>query len=140
MENILQNREAIVAEKTSWLEKVAWKSNIAAFVAGMLVLAFGFGFISQGTHEKLAKASTEETLRPYLARECAAQFSTLPDYETRKATLIAKKGDSYGMRQAIPEKLVSLPGNRWADDKLAAECAALILAPSVAKAAELKAN
>lgn len=129
-----------MAQKVSWLDKVAWKSNIAAFVAGMLVLAFGFGFMSQGTHEKLAKASVAETLRPYLARDCAAQFSALPDYETRKATLVAKKGDSYGMRQAIPEKLTVFPGDRWTDDKLAAECAALILAPPAAKAAELKAN
>jgi hypothetical protein len=118
-----------VANKASWVEKIAWKSNIASFIAGMLVLAFGFGFMSEGTHEKLAKASTDAALRPYLAIACAAQFRDLPDFEVRKAALIAKKGDSYGMRQTIPEKLVSLPGQRWADDKLVAECAELILNP-----------
>lgn len=128
-----------MAEKVSWLDKVAWKSNIASFVAGMLVLAFGFGFMSQGTHEKLATASMQEVLRPYLVRDCAVQFRQLSDYEQRRAVLVAKKGDAYGMRQAIPETLVSLPGHRWADDKLAVECAELILnPPPVAKSAELK--
>jgi hypothetical protein len=130
-----------VAEKVSWLEKVSWKSNIAAFIAGMLVLAFGFGFMSQGTHEKLAAASTQDVIRPYLARDCAVQFRQLSDYEQRKAVLVAKKGDAYGMRQAIPETLVALPGQRWADDKVAAECAELILNPAtVAKSAALKSN
>jgi hypothetical protein len=130
-----------VAEKTSWLDKVAWKSNIASFFAGMLVLAFGFGFMSSGTHEKLARASTDAALRPYLASSCAVQFRELPDYDARKAILIAKKGDAYGMRQAFPEKLVALPGQSWADDKLTAECAELILnPPAVAKSAELRTN
>ena len=103
--------------------------NIASLIVGMLVLTFGFGFMSEGTHEKLAKSSTDAALRPYLASACAAQFRDLSGYEVRKAALIAKKGDSYGMRQAIPEKLVSLPGQRWAGDKLVAECAELILNP-----------
>ena len=129
-----------MAQKVSWLDKISWKSNIASFIAGMLVLAFGFGFMSQGTHEKLAKESTETAIRPYLASTCAAQFRELPDYETRKAALVAKPGDGYATRQAIPEKLVALPGQRWADDKIAAECAKLIIAPPPAKSAELRAN
>ena len=107
----------------------------------MLVLAFGFGFMSEGTHEKRAAASMQEVLRPYLARDCAAQVRALPDYEARKTALLAKKGDAYGMRQMIPEKLVSFPGQRWADDKVAAQCAELILsALSPNKSAELRAN
>jgi hypothetical protein len=134
-------QRGIVAKKVSWLEKVAWKSNITSFFMGMLVLAFGFGFMSEGTHEKLTKASTDAALRPYLASACAAQFRELSDYEARRAALIAKKGDSYGMRQAIPEQLVSLPGQRWADDKLVAGCAELILNPPQGKkTAELRTN
>ena len=130
-----------MAEKIKWFDKIAWKSNIASFLAGMLVLAFGFGFMSEGTHEKLATASMQEVIRPYLARDCAVQVRALPDYEVRKATLIAKKGDAYGMRQAIPETLSSLPGQRWADDKIAAACAELILNPTPpAKSAELRTN
>jgi len=60
-------QRGILAKKVSWVEKVAWKSNIASFIVGMLVLTFGFGFMSEGTHEKLAKASTDAALRPYLA-------------------------------------------------------------------------
>jgi hypothetical protein len=127
-----------VAEKISWLDRVAWKSNAASFIAGMLVLAFGFGFMSAGTHEKLAKESTESALRPYVASSCAVQFRELPDFEVRKAALAAKVGDAYGTRQAIPEKLASLPGQRWIDDKVAAECAKLILDPPQAKSAALK--
>jgi hypothetical protein len=130
-----------LAEKISWADRISWKSNIAAFVAGMLVLAFGFGFMSESTHEKRATASMQEVLRPYLARDCAAQVRLLPDYDVRKTTLLAKKGDAYGMRQALPENLVALPGQRWADDKLAAECAELILNPTPpAKSAELRTN
>jgi hypothetical protein len=129
-----------VAQKVSWLDKIAWKSNIASFFAGMIVLAFGFGFMSVGTHEKLAKESTEAALRPYLASSCAVQFRELPDYDARKTVLAAKAGDAYGTRQAIPEQLASLPGQRWIDDKIAAECAKLILAPPPAKSAELRTN
>ena len=129
-----------VAQKVSWLDKVAWKSNIASFLAGMIVLAFGFGFMSEGTHEKLARASTETALRPYMATSCAVQFRALPDYEVRKAALAAKAGDSYGTRQAIPENLASFPGQRSVDDKVAAECAKLILDPPAAKSAQLKQN
>jgi hypothetical protein len=130
-----------VAEKVKWVDKISWKSNIASFIAGMLVLAFGFGFMSEGTHAKRATASTQDVLRPYLARDCAAQVRMLPDYEARKTTLLAKKGDAYGTRQAIPENLVALPGQRWADDKVAAECAELILNPTpAAKSAALRTN
>jgi hypothetical protein len=129
-----------VAQKVSWLDQVAWKSNTASFLAGMLVLAFGFGFMSQGTHEKLTRESTEAALTPYLASSCAVQFRELPDYEARKATLAKTAGNAYGTRQAIPEKLVSLPGKSWADDKIAAACAKLILDQPPAKAAELRPN
>ena len=130
-----------MAEKTSWTAKISWKSNVVSFIAGMLVLTFGFGFMSEATHEKRATASTDEVLRPYLARDCAAQVRLLPDFETRKATLIAKKGNAYEMRQAIPENLVSLPGHHWADDQVAAACADLILNPATpAKSAALRTN
>lgn len=130
-----------MAEKLSWIGRISWKSNIASFVAGMLVLAFGFGFMSESTHEKRATVSMQDVMRPYLARDCAAQVRLLPDYEARKTTLLAKKGDAYGMRQALPENLVALPGQRWADDKVAAECAELILSPTPpAKSAALRTN
>jgi hypothetical protein len=140
-ENCAPEQGGKMTEKTKWMAKISWKSNVVSFFAGMLVLAFGFGFMSEGTHEKLATASMQTTLRPYLARDCAAQVRALPDYEARKSVLLAKKGDSYGTRQAIPEKLVALPGQRWADDKVAAECAELILGSATpAKSAELRTN
>jgi hypothetical protein len=139
-EIFLQNSEAKVAEKTGWADRISWKSNIASFIAGMLVLAFGFGFMSESTHEKRSTVSMQEVIRPYLARDCAAQVRLLPDYEARKTTLLAKKGDDYGTRQAIPENLVSLPGQRWADDKVAAACAELILSPTPGKSAALRPN
>jgi hypothetical protein len=67
------------------------------------------------------------------------QFRELSDYEARKVTLATKARDAYGTRQAIPEKLVALPGQRWADGKIAAECAKLI-SISPRKAAELRSN
>lgn len=91
--------------------------------------------MSRGTHEALAREHTGSVLRPYIASSGTAQFRQLPDYETRKAALAAKARNAYSTRQAIPEQLVSLPGQRWAHDEIAAECAKLILDQPPAKPA-----
>jgi hypothetical protein len=102
----------------------------------MLLLSYGFGFMSRTTAEKLAGTSSERAVIAVLAPVCADKFRALPDVAARTAALIADKDNSYKMREAFPEAMITLPGRSYPDSDLAASCAGLILAPP--KTAELK--
>ena len=71
-----------------------------------------------------------------LAPVCADKFRALPDVAARTATLVADKDNSYKMREAFPEALITLPGKTYPDSDLTAACAGLVLAPP--KTANLK--
>ena len=105
-------------------------------VIGMLLLSYGFGFMSRTTAEKLAITSSETAVIAVLAPVCAEKFRVLPDVAARTATLVANKDYSYKMHAAFPEALITLPGKSYTDSNLTAACAGLILAPP--KAASLK--
>jgi hypothetical protein len=105
-------------------------------VVGMVLLSYGFGFMSRTTAEKLASTSSERAVIAVLAPACADKFSALPDVAARTATLIADKDNSYKMREAFPEAMITLPGKSYPDSELTAACAGLILAPP--KTANLK--
>jgi hypothetical protein len=105
-------------------------------VVGMLVLSSGFGFMSPTAADKLASASSERAVVAALAPVCADKFAALPDVAARTATLVADKDNSYKMREAFPETMITLPGKSYADSDLTAACASLILAPP--KTAALK--
>ena len=105
-------------------------------VVGMLLLSYGFGFVSRTTAEKLASASSEKAVVAVLAPVCADKFRGLPDVAARTATLVADKDNSYKMREAFPEAMITLPDKSYPDSDLTAACAALILAPP--KTANLK--
>ena len=105
-------------------------------VVGMLLLSYGFGFMSRTTAEKLASTSSEKAVIAVLAPVCADKFGALPDVEARTAIIVADKDNFYKMRDAFPEALITLPGGSYPDSDLAAACAGLILAPP--KTAELK--
>jgi hypothetical protein len=102
----------------------------------MLLLSYGFGFMSRTAADKLASASSERAVIAALAPVCAANFRALPDVAARTATLVADKDNSYKMREALPEAMITLPGKSYPDSDLTAACAALILTPP--KTAELK--
>jgi hypothetical protein len=104
-------------------------------VVGMVLLSYGFGFMSRTTAEKLASTRSESAVTAVLAPVCADKFRALPDVAARTATLVANK-DSYKMREAFPETMITLPGHTYPDSDLTAGCAALILAPP--KTANLK--
>jgi hypothetical protein len=74
----------------------------------MLLLSYGFGFMSRNTAEKLASTSSEKAVIAVLAPVCADKFRALPDVAARTATLVADK-DSYKMRAAFPEAMITLP-------------------------------
>jgi hypothetical protein len=80
--------------------------------------------------EELASTNSERAVIAVLAPVCADKFRALPGAAARTATLVADKGDSYKMREAFPEAMITLP------DKSTAACADLILAPP--KTADLK--
>jgi hypothetical protein len=101
----------------------------------MVLLSYGFGFMSRTSAEKLASTSSDRAVVAVLAPICSDKFSALPDGAERKVALVANK-DSYKMREAFPEALVTLPGKSYPDSDLTAACAGLILAPP--KTADLK--
>jgi len=105
-------------------------------VVGMLLLSYGFGFMSRNTADKLANMSSERAVVAVLAPVCADKFRGLPDVAARMTTLAADKDNSYKMREAFPVDLITLPGKSYPDSDLTAACAGLILTPP--KTAELK--
>ena len=107
-------------------------------VVGMILLSYGFGFMSRTTAEKLAGTSSERAVIAVLAPVCADKFRALPDVAARTATLIADKDNSYKMREAFPEAMITLPDKTYPDSDLTAKCAGLVLAPP--KTANLSKN
>ena len=112
--------------------KPALWTGAGGVVVGMLLLSYGFGFMSRTTAEKLASTNSERAVIAALAPACADKFRALPDVAARTATLVADKDNSYKMREAFPEAMITLPGKSYADSDLAAACAGLILAPKTA--------
>ena len=102
----------------------------------MVLLSYGFGFMSRKTAEELASTNSERAVIVVLAPVCADKFRALPDVAARTATLVAEKGNSYKMREAFPESMITLPDKSYPDSDLTAACAALILATP--KTADLK--
>jgi hypothetical protein len=62
-----------------------------------------------------------------LAPVCADKFGALPDVAARTAVLVADKDNSYKMRDAFPEAMITLPGKTYPDSDLTEACAGLIL-------------
>jgi hypothetical protein len=104
-------------------------TGVGGVVVGMFLLSYGFGFMSPTAAEKMASADSEKSVIAVLAPVCADKFGALPDVAARKATLIADKDNSYKMRDAFPEAMITLPGKSYPDSDLTAACAALILTP-----------
>jgi len=101
-------------------------TGVGGVIVGMLVLSYGFGFMSRTTAERLARTSSETAVIAVLAPVCADKFRALPDVAARTATLVANKDYSYKMREAFPEALITLPGKSYTDSDLTAACASLI--------------
>jgi hypothetical protein len=55
-----------------------------------------------------------------LAPVCADKFRALPDAAARTATLVADEDDSYKMREAFPEAMITLPDKSYPDSDLTA--------------------
>ena len=116
--------------------KASLWTGAAGVVVGMFLLSYGFGFMSRKTADELASTSSEGAVIAVLAPVCADKFRALPDAAARTATLVADKDDSYKMREAFPEAMITLPDKSYPDSNLTAACAGLILAAP--KSADLK--
>jgi hypothetical protein len=111
-------------------------TGVGGVVVGMFLLSYGFGFTSPTTAEKLSSAASEKAIIAAMAPVCADKFGALPDVVARTAIIVADKDNSYKMREAFPEALITLPGKNYPNSDLTAACAGLILAPP--KTADLK--
>jgi hypothetical protein len=103
-------------------------------VVGMLLLSYGFGFMSRNTAEKLASTSSERAVIAVLAPVCADKFRALPDAEAKQVAL-SKLDDSWKRRDEFPKEFVTLPGESYPNSALVDACYTLLLAP---KSAALK--
>ena len=116
--------------KINWeVEKPSLWTGVGGVVVGMFLLSYGFGFMSRNAAEKLASTSSEKAVIAVLAPVCADKFGALPDVAARTAIIAADKDNSYKMRDAFPEALITLPGKTYPDSDLTEACAGLILAP-----------
>jgi hypothetical protein len=104
-------------------------TGVGGVVVGVFLLSYGFGFMSPNAAKKLASTSSEKAVIAVLAPVCADKFSALPDVAARTAIIVADKDNSYKMRDAFPEALITLPGKTYPDSDLTEACASLILAP-----------
>ena len=116
--------------------KPALWSAAGGIVAGMLILSYGFGYMSKTTAQKIADAQAEKAVVAALAPVCAEKFRALPDVAARTAILAANKDSPYSMRPAFKdqEALVTLPGKTYPESDLVDACAKLVLTPPAAVA------
>ena len=112
------------------LKPALW-SAAGGIVAGMLVLSYGFGYMSNTTAQKIADAQTEKAIIATLTPVCAEKFRALSDVAARTAILVANSDNTYLMRPAFKdqEALVTLPGKTYPESDLVGACAKLVLTP-----------
>jgi len=103
---------------------VVW-SAVGGLIAGMVLMSYGFGYISPSGAEKMAKAESNKAVIAVLAPACAAKFRALPDYAAKRAAL--EKASSYERRDVFPKELVTMPGQSYADTDLTEACTEAVL-------------
>src|SRR5437667_6308338 len=95
-----------------------------------VVLAFGFGWTSAGTTEKLASARAEKAGVSALAPICAEKFNAQSDAAAKRVTLNDTR--SWQRRELFPKEWVTLPGGSYPNYDLVDSCSELILMPMTA--------
>lgn len=105
--------------------KPAALSALAGVVVGMVLMSYGFGYISPSAADKIAKTRSDTAMIGVLAPVCAAKFRELPDYAAKRAAL--EKASAYERRDVFPKELVTLPGQSYADPELMSACSEAVL-------------
>jgi hypothetical protein len=91
------------------------------------VLAFGFGWTSAGTTEKLASGRAEKAVITALASICAQKFNAQENLAAKRVMLNDTR--SWVRRELFPEEWVTLPGDSSPNSDLIEVCSDLILKP-----------
>ena len=105
--------------------KAATWSAVGGVVLGMILMSYGFGYVSPTAADKIAKTQSEAAVVGVLAPVCAAKFRELPDFTAKRAAL--EKASMYERRDIFPKELVTLPGETRPDADLASACSAAVL-------------
>ena len=105
--------------------KAATWSAVGGVVLGMILMSYGFGYMSPTAADKIAKTQSEAAVVGVLAPICAAKFRELPDFTAKRAAL--EKASMYERRDIFPKELVTLPGETRPDADLASACSAAVL-------------
>jgi hypothetical protein len=105
--------------------KPAIWSALGGVIVGMVLMSYGFGYMSPTAAEKVAKARADQAVVAVLTPECAAKFRALPDYVAKRDAL--EKASTYQRSGMFPKELVTLPGQSYADSDLVNACTAAIL-------------
>lgn len=105
--------------------KAATWSAAGGVVVGMILMSYGFGYMSPSAAEKMARTQIDAAVVAVLAPVCAAKFRELPDYAVKRAAL--EKASAYERRDLLPKELVTLPGKTYTDADLASACAEAVL-------------
>jgi hypothetical protein len=95
-----------------------------------VVLAFGFGWTSAGTTEKLASGRAEKAVVAALAPICAEKFNAQPDVAAKRVTLSDTR--SWVRRELFLKEWITLPGGSYPNSDLVDVCSDLILKPQTA--------
>jgi hypothetical protein len=105
--------------------KPAIWSALGGVIVGMVLMSYGFGYMSPTAAEKVAKTRADQAVVAVLTPECAAKFRALPDYVAKRDAL--EKASTYQRSGMFPKELVTLPGQSYADSDLVNACTAAIL-------------
>ena len=111
------------------VKPVLWGAAGGAIV-WWAVLAFGFGWTSAGTTEKLASGRAEKAVVAVLAPICAEKFNAQADVAAKRVTLNDTR--SWVRRELFPKEWVTLPGGSYPNSDLVEVCSDLILKPQAA--------
>ena len=108
----------------SYMKPITWGA-ISGGIAWWVILAFGFGWMSAGTAQKLAQQRADQAVVAALAPVCAEKFMAQPDANAKKEALA--KASSWNRRDMFTKQWVTLPGENVPDRDLVEACSALVL-------------
>ncbi|MEH2535058.1 hypothetical protein V1277_005645 [Bradyrhizobium sp. AZCC 1588] len=111
----------------NWLTvKLSLCTGASGMVIGAYLLVKEFGYVDPVRVQRLVADASEAAVVASLARRCAEEFRSLPDTGKRMVALMASR-DARRTHDVVPVELVTRPGAKKADYRLAEACEALLL-------------
>jgi hypothetical protein len=103
---------------------------VLTIVVGFNWTGHGFGWVTAGTADKLARERAQTAVIAVLGPACAAKFNAQTDATAKKAALA--QASSWDRRKLFADEWVALPGSTYPNSDLVDLCASLILTPQAA--------